>query len=173
MTVLFRLLLATAAVVGGLLAVMAAFPSEPFTHAARSLGCVGHVSYEVDDRGGGLVLAVSSTGCPASLVPEEVAEAAWTASTYDVDAVSATIWRGGQPADAVMGAAELKAATGVERAGLPRPAGRVGPGTALSGVAARVVPVLALAVAGCAALSVRRLARRGLLRPGIVVSVRR
>lgn len=173
MTVLLRLLLVAAAVIGGLLAVMAAFPSEPFTHAARSLGCAGHVSYEVDDRGGGLVLAVSSTGCPASLAPEAVAEAAWTASTYDVDAVSATIWRGGQVEDAVIGAAELEAATGVDLAGLPRPAGRLGPGAALSDVAARVVSVLAVAAAGSAALSVRRLARRGLLRPGIVVSVRR
>ncbi|SDG76813.1 hypothetical protein [Pseudonocardia oroxyli] len=172
MTVLFRLLLAAAAVVGGLLAVMAAFPSEPFTHAARSLGCAGDVSYEVADRGGGVILAVSSTGCPASLAPEALAKAAWTASTYDVDFVSATIWRGWQPADTVMGAAELKAVTGVELAGHPRPAGRIGPGTALSEVAARVVPVLALAAAGCAALRVRRVARE-LLHAGTSVSVRR
>ncbi|GAA4561107.1 hypothetical protein [Pseudonocardia xishanensis] len=167
----FRLLLGVIAAAGVLIALMTAFPTEPFTSTLRSLGCSG-VSYQVAEHRNGLVLAVSTTKCSELLTPERVARAVWTVSPYDVDFVSTTFWRGGHTVDVVLSAAELRASTGVDLASLPRPEKRVSAGSAIGETAARVVPVLALGAAGCALLACRRLIR-GVIRAGIVLNVRR
>jgi len=172
MTVLFRLLLGVIAAAGALIALMTAFPTEPFTSTLRSLGCSG-VSYEVAEHRDGLVLAVSTTKCPELVTPERVARAVWTVSPYDVDFVSTTVWQGARPVDAVLSAAELRASTGVDLAGLPRPEKRVSAGSAIGETAARVVPVVAFGMMLCALMACRRLVRRGVIRPAIVLSVRR
>lgn len=160
------------------LALATAFPSNPVLRALARVGCTDHPAFEVQQATGVQVLSVEADSCPGIPAEEAVrrmALAAWTASPYSVDVVSATVSRtvSGRALNLVLRADELRAATGTSLEGLPRAESRVGPATRVTTVAETAVPALVSAVALVVVARLLRSTRTTTLCPALVFSRRR